>query len=116
MNCLTHFEIYGDEPSGLANFYGKVFGWEVEQMPGIAYWRINTGSLCADLKDRSKNGNRDLQAILEFIETDSFIIWAWDPGARSSGQARTAPPLTTQQEFAKTFKKWADAGAPCPTE
>lgn len=44
MNCLTHFEIYGDEPSGLANFYGKVFGWEVEQMPGIAYWRINTGS------------------------------------------------------------------------
>jgi uncharacterized protein len=44
MNHLTHFEIYGDEPARLANFYGKVFGWEVEQMPGIAYWRINTGS------------------------------------------------------------------------
>ena len=48
MNCLTHFEIYGDEPSDLENFYAKVFGWEVEQMPGIAYWRINTGSVEAE--------------------------------------------------------------------
>lgn len=39
-NCITHFEIYGDEPEKLAEFYRTIFGWNVEQMPGIHYWRI----------------------------------------------------------------------------
>jgi predicted enzyme related to lactoylglutathione lyase len=43
-SSITHFEIYGPEPAGLAEFYRGVFGWEVEQMPGINYWRIQTGS------------------------------------------------------------------------
>ena len=43
-NMLTHFEIYGEQPTGLADFYRGVFGWQVEQMEGIDYWRINTGS------------------------------------------------------------------------
>ena len=43
-NSLTHFEIYGEQPAGLADFYRRVFGWEIEQMPGIDYWRINVGS------------------------------------------------------------------------
>jgi predicted enzyme related to lactoylglutathione lyase len=59
MNCLTHFEIYGDEPSGLANFYGKVFGWEVEQIPGIAYWRINTGSAEAERLNGGLSSRRE---------------------------------------------------------
>jgi len=41
---LTHFEIYGEQPDGLAHFYRDVFGWEVEQMPGVGYWRIQTGT------------------------------------------------------------------------
>jgi len=44
MNSVTHFEIYGEEPAGLADFYRNVFGWQVEQMPGVNYWRIQTGS------------------------------------------------------------------------
>ncbi len=43
-NSLTHFEIYGAQPAALADFYRTVFGWQVEQMPGVAYWRIQTGS------------------------------------------------------------------------
>jgi len=42
-NSLTHFEIYGEKPTGLADFYRTVFGWEIEQMPGVDYWRIQTG-------------------------------------------------------------------------
>ena len=41
MNSVTHFEIYGDETPSLATFYSKVFGWEIEQMPGIADWLHN---------------------------------------------------------------------------
>ena len=43
-NSVTHFEIYGERPVGLADFYRNVFGWQVEQMPGVDYWRIQTGS------------------------------------------------------------------------
>ena len=40
----THFEIHGEEPAKLADFYRNVFGWQVEQMPGVNYWRIQTGA------------------------------------------------------------------------
>jgi predicted enzyme related to lactoylglutathione lyase len=43
-NSLTHFEIYGEHPAGLAEFYCRVFGWQVEPMEAVDYWRINTGS------------------------------------------------------------------------
>jgi uncharacterized protein len=42
-NSITHFEIYGTEPEGLAEFYRGVFGWRIEQMPGVDYWRVETG-------------------------------------------------------------------------
>ena len=42
-NLLSHFEIDGEQPSGLADFYRKVFGWKIEQTPGVDYWRIQTG-------------------------------------------------------------------------
>ncbi|MES2659097.1 MAG: VOC family protein [Verrucomicrobiota bacterium] len=44
MNSVTHFEIYGEHPLALADFYRKAFGWQVEQMEGIGYWRIQTGA------------------------------------------------------------------------
>lgn len=44
MPSVTHFEIYGEVPAKLAEFYENVFGWQIEQMPGINYWRIQTGS------------------------------------------------------------------------
>jgi alcohol dehydrogenase (cytochrome c) len=84
-----------------------------ESSPGVA----KAGPrLCADLKDQTKNGNRDLKQLVDFIETDPFIMWAWDPGVRANGQARTTPPLATHDEFVKTFKEWTVAGAPCPSE
>jgi hypothetical protein len=40
---VTHFEIYGEEPAKLSEFYSGLFGWQVERAPGIDYWRIQTG-------------------------------------------------------------------------
>jgi predicted enzyme related to lactoylglutathione lyase len=40
--AVTHFEIYGEEPAKLAEFYRTLFGWEVEKPPGTDYWRIRT--------------------------------------------------------------------------
>jgi predicted enzyme related to lactoylglutathione lyase len=43
-SSVTHFEIYAEEPAKLADFYRNLFGWQVEQAPGIDYWRIQTGA------------------------------------------------------------------------
>ena len=42
--AVTHFEIYGEEPGKLAEFYRSLFDWNLEQMPGINYWRIQIDS------------------------------------------------------------------------
>ena len=39
---VTHFEIYGEQPAALAEFYRKLFGWRLERAPGVDYWRIET--------------------------------------------------------------------------
>jgi uncharacterized protein len=43
-NSVTHFEIYAERPAQLAEFYRTLLGWQIEQAPGIDYWRIATGS------------------------------------------------------------------------
>ncbi len=58
-SSVTHFEVHGEHPADLANFYRSVFGWEVEQMPGVDYWRINTGSV----ESRALNGGLTYRAI-----------------------------------------------------
>ncbi|HXX56324.1 MAG TPA: VOC family protein [Candidatus Nitrosotalea sp.] len=40
---ITHFEIYGDQPVALADFYRSLFGWEIQKLEAIDYWRIDTG-------------------------------------------------------------------------
>jgi predicted enzyme related to lactoylglutathione lyase len=45
MACpVTHFEIHGEEPAKLAEFYSALFGWKLEKVAGINYWRVYTGS------------------------------------------------------------------------
>ncbi len=39
---VTHFEIYGEEPAALAEFYRQLFDWRLERAPGVDYWRIET--------------------------------------------------------------------------
>ena len=32
---VTHFEIYGEAPAELAQFYASLFGWQIEKAPGV---------------------------------------------------------------------------------
>jgi predicted enzyme related to lactoylglutathione lyase len=43
MPRVVHFEIYGENPKQLIDFYGKVFGWKFEKWGPIDYWIIKTG-------------------------------------------------------------------------
>jgi mono/diheme cytochrome c family protein len=83
-----------------------------ESAPGIA---MTSPDLCTRLKDKSRNGNRDLAALVEHVEKDRIVNWGWNPGNRPNGEARETPPVS-HGEFVKAFKEWADAGAPCPPQ
>ena len=43
-SSVTHFEIYGENPPKLAEFYKTLLGWQIDKAPGIDYWRIDTGA------------------------------------------------------------------------
>jgi hypothetical protein len=43
MSHVTHFEIYGEHPENLVQFYGTLLGWQLEKVAGVDYWRVQTG-------------------------------------------------------------------------
>jgi predicted enzyme related to lactoylglutathione lyase len=95
---VTHFEIYGEEPAKLAEFYRTLFGWEVEKPPGMDYWRIRT-----DPNDGSRfDGGltyRPLPGLLTWVHyvsvqsLDAAIVQVERLGGRVL-RAKTALPRT----------------------
>jgi predicted enzyme related to lactoylglutathione lyase len=43
MPRVVHFEIHGEHPTQLINFYEHVFRWKFEKWGPIDYWIIKTG-------------------------------------------------------------------------
>jgi mono/diheme cytochrome c family protein len=98
---------------GRIDWYQAPISMSTESSPGVP----KTGpQMCADLKDPSKKGGRDLAVLAAFIKFDGFITWAWDPGARANGELRTTPPIDTHDAFVQVINRWIEAGAPCPSE
>jgi hypothetical protein len=64
--------------------------------------------LCEQLKDPTKNGKKDLHALLDHVDHDPLVLWGWAPGGK-----RSLPPLTHEQ-FVEAFKTWTASGAACP--
>jgi alcohol dehydrogenase (cytochrome c) len=83
-----------------------------ESAPGVP---MTGAQLCAQLKDRARNGNRSLADIQHHLETEPLVNWAWNPGTRPNGQPRTTPPIS-HSELLADFQKWIAGGAPCPTD
>jgi len=53
--------------------------------------------------------------LVEHVESEHLVLWAWDPGTRWNGDVRKTPPLS-HEEFVNAFKDWVNSGAPCPTQ
>ncbi len=54
MNGHLYFEIQAGDPDRAQRFYGKVFGWTFNHVPGlpVPYWRIETGGTRGGLLER----------------------------------------------------------------
>lgn len=87
-------------------------------VPGHPKWHLapeemawqgkSLGAICEQIKDRKRNGNLDLGALIKHMGEDDLVGWAWSPGP-----GRTPAP-GTQKQFGALIKAWVDAGATCP--
>jgi mono/diheme cytochrome c family protein len=73
---------------------------------------LSSAAVCQSLTDRSKS-SLDGPGILRHHEQEPLVLWAFQPGRRRDGTARSLPPLTHEQFVAAT-RTWVDAGMPCP--
>lgn len=87
-------------------------------IPGHARWGLapkemawegkSVGQICQQLKDKSRNGGRDLNLIHEHVAKDDLVAWGWSPG-----EGRQPAP-GSQQRLGELIQAWIDTGAECP--
>jgi hypothetical protein len=75
--------------------------------------KLSSSGVCRALTDRAKNHGLDGPGLLKHHETEALVLWAWSPGRRPDGTARSLPPLTHEQ-FVSATRTWVTAGTPCP--
>jgi hypothetical protein len=74
-------------------------------------WADKTpATLCEQLKDRKRNGDRSLGEVVEHTAHDDLVAWGWAPGHRRE------PVPGTQAQFAALMAAWVKEGAACPKD
>ncbi|WP_323844494.1 hypothetical protein [Microbulbifer magnicolonia] len=97
----------------------RTFADPIASVPGHAPWALapasmawqglSIGEICAQLKDRKRNGNRTLEQIHHHMAEDGLVGWAWHPG-----EGRKPAPGTWEQ-FGELIHAWITTGAHCPS-
>ncbi len=103
MQCQTCHHSSNFEPAGV---------------PGAPHWHLaprsmaweglSPGEICRQVKDRQRNGDKDLAAIVKHMSEDSLVLWAWEPGSDRE------PAPGNAKDFAQLIVAWAETGAECP--
>ena len=89
-------------------------------VPGNAKWLLapeemawvgrSAAEICAQLKDKGRNGDRDLEAVHQHLAEDGLVAYGWAP------PPHLEPAPGNQATAAALFRAWIDAGAACPDE
>ena len=113
LQCVTCHQESNAESTGVPGGHG----WHLA--PLSMRWQdtsrkiLSSTEVCRAITDRSKNHDLDGPGLVKHHEEEPLVRWAFQPGRRIDGTARTLPPLTHEQFVAATHR-WVDAGAPCP--
>jgi predicted enzyme related to lactoylglutathione lyase len=76
-NRIVHFEIHANEPERAAEFYKKVFGWEITKWdsPEMEYWMVMTAP--KDSTEPGINGGmirrKDCDPVTEKQAVNAFV-------------------------------------------
>jgi hypothetical protein len=72
-------------------------------------WEGKTvGQICEQVKDRARNGGRDLSMLHEHVASDDLVATGWNPGAGRE------PAPGSQKILGDLIQAWIDTGAHCP--
>ena len=74
----------------------------------MAWFNKSSAEVCAQFKDLSRNGNRDIAALADHVLNDKLVAWGWAPGSNRE------PAPGSAQQLHDAILKWQAAGAPCP--
>src|SRR6266576_5101640 len=55
---------------------------------------MSSVAVCRALTDRARNNGLDGPGLLKHHEEEPLVLWAWNPGLRPDGSARSLPPLS----------------------
>ena len=93
-----HFEIYGDKPEELAAFYARLFGWAMDRMEGMDYWRIrqnpdDPAKVDGGLTYRPRADPRGWLQFVDVESIDAALAAAEEMGAKVV-RPKTAVPRT----------------------
>ena len=94
-------------------------------VPGAPHWALAPASMAWEgltreqiaerLLDKSTNGNRSHQELIEHMTEDDLVLWAWEPGVDADGKPRTIPPVS-KEDFKKAVENWFADGAIIPSK
>lgn len=89
-----------------------------QSIPGHPRWGLaplsmawqgkSLAEICIQIKDKSRNGGRDLKLLQEHVAKDDLVAWAWNPG-----EGREPAP-GSQEQAGQLLQAWIDSGAECP--
>lgn len=89
-----------------------------QSIPGNPRWQLaplsmswegkTLGDICRQLKDKDRNGGRDLAALQEHVAKDDLVAWGWTPGPGRE------PAPGSQETAGALVQAWIDTGAHCP--
>jgi mono/diheme cytochrome c family protein len=68
---------------------------------------LSSAAVCRSVKSQKVD-------LIKHHSEEPLVLWAFTPGLRSDGTARTLPPLM-HAEFLDATRRWVEAGKPCPT-
>ncbi|WP_434380132.1 Isoquinoline 1-oxidoreductase subunit [Melittangium boletus] len=95
-----------------------VVGESLRSLPGNPKWALapvemawvgrSLGSICAQLKDPTRNGGKSLAELQHHMAEDELVAWGWAPGRGLQ------PVPASQRVFGALIQAWIDTGAHCP--
>lgn len=94
---------------GALNWHLAPVSMAWENALGEALSAIDT---CETLKDISANGGRTLPDLVDHVDEDHLVNWAFEPGDRDAPSLADGTPVS-HSEFVGLVQAWANAGGPC---
>lgn len=104
-NCHQQENLEGEHmPPGAPNWHMP------PRATPMVFENKSAAELCRAITDPTQNGGKDPAALLEHLEHDALVKWAWTPG-----DGRKPPPLA-HADFVVAARSWIEAGAACPPD